>query len=94
MKPWRLALLIFELALFAVILIHPLVNLPDVSFHGGTAPVALRTRHSTPPVTASLAGGPSYTMDPSLAEFASESFEVPASLTLNTRLSLECALRC
>ena len=35
MKFWRWSLLIFELALFAVILILPQVDLPDFTFSGG-----------------------------------------------------------
>ena len=44
MKRWQLVVLIFELALFATILILPQVALPDFTFHGGTAPVAAHSR--------------------------------------------------
>ena len=44
MKRWRLALLIFELALFAVILVLPQVALPAFAFHGGNSPVAAQAR--------------------------------------------------
>ena len=43
-KPWKWVLLLFELALFAIILILPQVDLPDFTFHGGTAPVAAKSR--------------------------------------------------
>jgi hypothetical protein len=49
-KRWQWALLIFELALFAVILILPQVDLPDCTFHGGNAPVVAKARLSAPPV--------------------------------------------
>lgn len=50
MSRWKWALLIFELALFTVILILPQVELPDFTFHNGTAPVVAKTRVSSPPV--------------------------------------------
>ena len=59
MKRWKWALLIFELLLIAAILILPQVDLPYFTFHGGTAPVAVKARispvsmHSMMPVRAS-----------------------------------------
>jgi len=50
MKRWQWALLIFELVLFAVILILPQVDLPEFAFHCGTAPIAAKSRVSSPPV--------------------------------------------
>lgn len=50
MKRWKWALLIFELALFALILVLPQVDLPDFAFHCGTAPVVMKARFSVPPV--------------------------------------------
>ncbi len=44
MKRWQFCILIFELALFAVILVLPQVALPDFTFHEGTAPVAAHAR--------------------------------------------------
>ena len=44
MKRWQFSILIFELALFAVILVLPQVALPDFTFHEGTAPVAAHAR--------------------------------------------------
>ena len=35
MKRWQFSILIFELALFAVILVLPQVALPDFTFHAG-----------------------------------------------------------
>lgn len=52
MKRWRWALLLFELFLFALILILPQVDLPDFTFHGGTAPVVAKARVSPVPVRA------------------------------------------
>lgn len=44
MARWKWALLIFELVLFAMILVLPQVDLPDFAFHGGTAPIAAKAR--------------------------------------------------
>ena len=48
MKRWQLLILIFELALFAVILVLPQVALPVFAFHDGTAPVAAHARVCDP----------------------------------------------
>jgi hypothetical protein len=50
MKQWRWALLIFELFLFALILVLPQVDLPDFTFHRDTAPIVARSRVSSPPI--------------------------------------------
>lgn len=49
MKRWCWALLIFELLLFALILVLPQVDLPDFTFHGGTAPIVIKSRLSSSP---------------------------------------------
>jgi len=49
MKGWRYGLLIFELFLFALILVLPQVDLPDFTFPRGTAPIAAKSRLSSPP---------------------------------------------
>jgi hypothetical protein len=48
MKRWQFSFLIFELALFAAILVLPQVALPDFTFHEGTAPVAAHARLCPP----------------------------------------------
>lgn len=58
MKRWKWALLIFELVLFALILVLPQVALPDFAFHSGTAPVALKYRFSASPALAAVAINP------------------------------------
>jgi hypothetical protein len=54
MSRWKWALLLSELALFALILIHPQVALPAFTFHGGTAPVFAKFRLSSPPLSSHL----------------------------------------
>src|SRR5271168_2777706 len=48
-KPFVLVALLGMLFLFFVILVLPDVDLPDVAFHGGTAPVAVHARSLTAP---------------------------------------------
>jgi hypothetical protein len=93
MKRWQLALLIFEVALFAIILILPQVDLPDFTFHGGTAPAAVKARTSVPSVQAITATAPSS----GFIKFS----EQPADLTMlaadagsSPRLSSLCILLC
>jgi hypothetical protein len=50
MKGWRWGILLFELFLFALILVLPQVDLPDFAFHRGAAPIIARSRVSAPPV--------------------------------------------
>jgi hypothetical protein len=94
MKRWQLAVLIFELALFAAILVLPQVALPDFTFHGGTAPVAAHSRicHSAPgPVIAAI---PQTLIPDQSVQGPSEiatSFSLPA---LHSRLSRLCVLIC
>ena len=52
MKLWRWSLLIFELFLFALILILPDVDLPDFAFQRGSAPIVAKARVSAPPALA------------------------------------------
>ncbi len=47
MRWWRWALLLFELCLFALVLVLPQVDLPDFAFHGGTAPVVAKSKLSS-----------------------------------------------
>ncbi len=50
-KPWALTLLLGMLFLFFLILVLPDVDLPDVAFNGGSAPVVAHARSvSTPGV--------------------------------------------
>jgi hypothetical protein len=52
LKRWQWMLLLFEMALFAFILVMPQLDLPDFTFHSGTAPVAAHDRVSSPPLRA------------------------------------------
>ena len=94
MKRWQLSILIFELVLFAVILVLPQVALPDFTFHDGTAPVAAHARvndqaHGTAiTVTVQI-----LSLEP-LAQISGEVPDVPAPPAVHSRLSQLCVLLC
>jgi protein-S-isoprenylcysteine O-methyltransferase Ste14 len=88
------ALLIFELALFAVILILPQVDLPDFTFHRGTAPVVARARVSAAPVLSGLALGPLLVVPVSIRMSGPASLQMQTSPRSAARLSLLCVLIC
>ncbi len=50
MKRWLRVLLLFELFLFALILVLPQVDLPDTAFRDGNTPLALRFGSNMNPV--------------------------------------------
>jgi len=92
MQRWRLALLIFELVLFAVILILPQVDLPDFTFHGGTAPVTAKARVTPLPLRAMAAPLPTGAIE--LSERSQGAAETTVSSASHSRLSLSCVLTC
>ena len=94
MKRWQLIFLLFELALFAVILVLPQVALPDFTFHGGTAPVAAHARICDSAPGPAIAVIPQILIPDRPAHGRSEiagSFPPPA---LHSRLSRLCVLIC
>lgn len=94
MKRWQLAILIFELALFAVILVLPQVALPDFTFHGGTAPVAAHSRLCNPAPAAAIAVAPQILGFEPIARVGGEFLDVPAPPAVHSRLSRLCVLIC
>jgi hypothetical protein len=93
-KPWQWVLLLFELALFAIILILPQVDLPDFTFHGGTAPVAAKSRLYHPLVRLLATSPMRLSGPPQLREAVKEKDETFTSQSVHERLSLLCALLC
>jgi len=93
MTRWRWALLIFELFLFALILILPQVDLPDFTFHGGTAPVVAKARVSPAPLRAIAAPTQIPVPNHSL-EGVLETMAVATFTCSDSRLSLLCMLIC
>jgi hypothetical protein len=90
MKHWRVSLLIFELALFAVILILPQVDLPEFTFQDGTAPVTAHAR-----VCQSAPGAAIMVLHSFPAvRVHSEIPDTVSPLALHSRLSQLCVLLC
>jgi hypothetical protein len=94
MKRWQFAILIFELALFAAILVLPQVALPAFTFHSGTAPVAAHSRvcQSGPgPVVAAI---PQLLFPDQTVQGSSEIAVGFSPPVLHSRLSRLCVLIC
>jgi hypothetical protein len=93
MKRWRWALLLFELALFAIILILPQVDLPDFTFHGGLAPIVAHYRACAPPVRAvTVITATAFYLCKSPEVRSESSFNLPQNL--DHRFSILCAFLC
>lgn len=94
MKRWQWALLIFELVLFATILVLPQVDLPDFAFQRGTAPVAVKARFSSAPVRPLLATFVRIALPNRISETRVEISDTAAPPSAVSRLSLLCTLIC
>jgi hypothetical protein len=94
MKRWQWALLIFELALVALILILPQVALPEFTFHGGTAPVAVKARLFLNRVQPAAAIHLPTSIPGRVLEAVAETAVVLSPARWETRLSLLCTLIC
>jgi hypothetical protein len=94
MKRWRLVLLIFELALFAAILVLPQVALPAFTFHGGTAPMAAHSRVCHPMPAAAIAAIPQTVVPDQTSHGQNEIAGSIPSPAHQSRLSRLCVLIC
>jgi hypothetical protein len=94
MKRWQFSFLLFELALFAVILVLPQVALPDFTFHGGTAPVAAHARVCPQAPGTAITVAPQVLSSEPTSHVGGESLAVPAPLATHSRLSRLCVLIC
>lgn len=94
MSRWRWTLLIFELVLFAVILILPQVELPDFTFHGGTAPVVMKTRLASGTARVNVVTPVELPSPVSTSECHIVLHDPPSRTDADTRLSLLCTLTC
>ena len=94
MKRWQLSILIFELALFAAILVLPQVALPDFTFHDGTAPVAAHSRLCDHTPAAAIAVPPQIVRFDPIAAMGGVIPDVPAPVAVHSRLSQLCVLIC
>jgi len=94
MKRWRFVLLMWELFLFALILVLPQVDLPDFTFPGGTAPIVAKARLSSPPTFTTL---PAHVHTRSFfyhGEKATPPTWLAVQLNVTSPLQLDCILRC
>jgi hypothetical protein len=95
MNRWKWVLLILELALFALILVLPQVDLPDFTFHRGTAPVAAKARlsavgaYSNTVAVAVTLSLPTQALQPRF-----ERVVEPPPPVADSRLALLCTLLC
>jgi hypothetical protein len=94
MKRWQLSILIFELALFAAILVLPQVALPDFTFHDGTAPVTAHARLCNQMPAAAIAVAPQILPLAPIAHMEGVIPDVPAPPAVHSRLSQLCVLIC
>lgn len=94
MKRWQFSILVFELALFAAILVLPQVALPDFTFHGGTAPVAAHARVCDRPAVTAIAVAPQIVPSDPPAHAIGELVDAPAPPAVHSRLSRLCVLIC
>jgi len=94
MKSWRWTLLGFELFLFALILVLPQVDLPDFTFHGGTAPIVAKSKVSSPPLLSSITTPGQSRLPQALRERRNQPVRHAIPLKPHTLLSLLCTLLC
>jgi hypothetical protein len=93
MSRWKWILLIFELALVLAILVLPQVELPDFTFHGGTAPVVTKARLSSPPVHP-VVNLPEKKAFPEVTETSLDQIVLVPATHAEPPLLLSCALLC
>ena len=93
MSRWKWILLIFELALLLAILVLPQVELPDFTFHGGTAPVVAKARLSSPPVHP-VVNSPVKKALPDVTETSLDQIVMVPVVHAESPLLLSCALLC
>lgn len=94
MSRWKWLLLIFELALFLVILVLPQVDLPDFTFHGGTAPVVAKARISSPPAHPLASNVVVKMVFPDLPETSLDQIVLLPASHAEQPFLLSCALLC
>jgi hypothetical protein len=93
-KRWKWALLVFELALFALILIMPQVDLPDFTFHGGTAPVLAKARMMSALAASQVVAVAAAVLLPDWISASSNNEISPHPVSSQPSLSLLCLLLC
>jgi hypothetical protein len=94
MKRWQWALLIFELALFALILVLPQVELPEFAFQRRTSPIAAKASLSSSSIRPAVALKLPLLIPGRVLESLAEARLALSPARSQTRLSLLCILIC
>jgi hypothetical protein len=94
MKRWKFSFLIFELALFAIILVLPQVALPDFTFHDGTAPVTAHSRLCDQGQATAISLTHQILSVEPIVRVGSDTTAVSAPPAVHSRLSRLCVLIC
>lgn len=94
MKRWRYALLIFELFLFALILILPQVDLPDFTFPGDSAPIVAKARLCSRPAFSLTRATIQLRAAPVTREIGKSLILPAVNLNPLSAVTLNCSLRC
>ena len=94
MKGWRYALLVFELFLFALILVLPQVDLPDFTFPGGTAPIIVKSKLSSPPALSAVSNPVHVRSITHIGETRIRRIQPPVHQNPLSAATLTCILRC
>jgi hypothetical protein len=93
-KLWRWSLLIFELFLFALILVLPDVDLPDFAFQRGSAPIVAKARVSAPPALAVVTHSVRAQLPRHIVEVQNRYVRPLVRFTPDSILSLLCTWLC
>jgi hypothetical protein len=91
---WRWVVLILELALFAIILVLPQVDLPDFTFRSGMTPIVLHSRLCSSPLVVAVAVTPLVLFHRQMMEAPGKILDLPAPSTRGSHLSQLCTLIC
>lgn len=94
MKGWRWGILLFELFLFALILVLPQVDLPDFTFHSGTAPIVAKARVTAPPLLTAVSVATSAEPKTQFRQENMQRFRRVDHATPLSLLTLLCVLIC
>ncbi len=94
MKLWRWCLLLFELFLFALILVLPDVDLPDFCFQRGSAPIVAKAHFSATPVFAPVIHAVQPEAPRHIRDEQSRNVQPLARSTPHSLLSLLCTWLC
>jgi hypothetical protein len=94
MKRWRWVVLIFELLLFAVVLVLPQVDLPDFAFHRDSAPIVVKSKVSSAPVLANIAIPLQAEPPQAIGSVREQQIESLSASAIHSLLSLLCTLLC